>query len=143
MISCKKNSDQPASVETLLTGTKWQLKALYITDSPYVDRTDFTSQYYSPCELNDVYEFKKDSTLSRTRTDATCTSLLVTMPDDGATWSLEFGGTALLIAKQNFFNTYRYECKILKLDRNTMELQNNFKNYFGDPSAYIFSFSAK
>ncbi len=57
MISCKKNSD-PVSVETLVTGTKWQLDALYITDSPYVERTNFTSQYYSPCEMKQ----EKDTT---------------------------------------------------------------------------------
>src|SRR6266511_2331828 len=44
LISCKK-SDQPASVVTLITGTKWHLDALYIIDSPYVQRTNFTTQY--------------------------------------------------------------------------------------------------
>jgi hypothetical protein len=144
MTSCKKNSE-PVSVETLVTGTNWQLDALYITDSPYVERTNFTSQYYSPCEMNDIYEFKKDSTLSRKRADTitTCMPLNRFMPDDGATWYLDSADTRLLIGKQSFLSTYRYDCKILKLDKKDMELQSNFTDLFGNPSAYIFSFKAQ
>jgi len=143
LISCKKNtSDQPESALSLITNTKWQLNALYLSDSPYVERTNFTTQYYSSCELNDTYAFRMDSTLSRKSSDTSCKQMLLVMPDDGATWHLDSANTYLVIAKQNFFNTYLYNCKILTLNKNVMELQNNFRDYFNHPSAYIFSFRA-
>jgi hypothetical protein len=145
MVACKKSiSDQPASVSELVSGTKWQLAALYLTDSPYIQRTNFTTQYYSPCELTDIYEFKKDNTLSRKRTDTitTCMPASLLMPDDGAGWQLDSANSRLIITKQRSFNPYRYDCKILKLDKVSMELQSNFRNYFNEPSAWIFSFKA-
>jgi hypothetical protein len=145
IFSCKKDiSAEPIAVYKIVTGTKWKLDAIYFTDSPYVQWANFTTQIYSPCELNDIYEFKKDSLLSRKRTDTitNCTHASAFMPDDGAVWYLDAADTHLIIAKQSFLAVYRYDCKILKLDNISMKLQSNFTNYFGSPSAWIFSFKA-
>ena len=139
LVACKKNDPPPeASKLELLTGGKWQLTHFYYQAASDNIRNDFLNTYYTACELDDIYEFTTDNALIRSSGKDSCTG----EPPYGiesSNWEIDSLLTQIVLAVPfGFTTTY----KINTLNAQTLQLEQDAKNYVEEDVIYTYVFKA-
>jgi len=91
---------------------------------------------YKPCELDDLYEFKKDSSFLRNDEAITCSQGLRFGPTGGI-WTADPGFTKITI---DLSGVYHADFKVRILTADLLEWENVYKDYLGNTISYTYQF---
>ena len=137
LIHCKKDTVSEESRLDLLTGRKWKIDKLLYSVKGDPTSLDFTNGVYKSCELDDVYEFKKDHTFTRTDGSNVCGSIALYGPFGNAGWSADSTLTQLNV---ELFAVYLYKFKVLNINSTELQLQRSTVDYLQQEALYTFYF---
>jgi len=94
--------------------------------------------------LDDIYQFNRNNTLSRTDSLVKCDDIDLNpitsnlfAPLNNSAWLVDSSFTAMIIALGPF---YTYEWKIKTLTENLLEIEQEKSNFFGTKLFYTYQF---
>lgn len=137
LVRCKKESFlQPTRID-LLSGRKWKIeKLLYsVKGDPAV--LDYTSAAYKKCELDDIYEFKKEGTFIRSDGFNLCSNVALYGPFGTSNWIADSALTRLDI---ELFSRYSYKFKVVQLSASQLQLERSTVDYLQQEVLFTFYF---
>jgi hypothetical protein len=138
--ACKKDKvEATVKPSEVLAPGQWQLKKLTVETPPGSAGADITAATFDPCELDDLIEFKTGNLFSCIENTNVCASNAgVFFNLSGGSWFLA-ADTLLTIAAG--FNIQNFHFG--KVTTSSIELQQTFTNYFGEPTRYTFLLNKK
>lgn len=144
-ISCKKQAVDITPPSQVLTGTRWQVRNLYLQSQSDPSKTEARAFTYKACELDDIYEFKKGGVFVRSDSLSKCDPMdldpfhvNVFGPYGQANWSADSLFTQIVIISPGF---YRYTWKVTALTTQRFEVEENYTDYLSNKLVYTYSFN--
>jgi hypothetical protein len=134
---CKKDTVAEPTRLDLLTGHKWKIdKLLYsVKGDPTI--LVYTNAVYKTCELDDVYEFRKDNGFSRADGLNLCGSVALYPPYGNTNWSADASLTDLTV---ELFATYSRRFKVINLTASELRLDWSTIDYLQQEVLYTYYF---
>ena len=136
-IQCKKETLIQESPLDLLTNRKWKIDKLLYSVKGDPLTLSYTSAAYKTCELDDIYEFKKDQSFARTDGSNVCGSVALYPPYGNAGWNAD---PALTRLDLDLFAAYSYKFKVIKINAAELQLERSTVDYLQQEVLYTFYF---
>ena len=137
LINCKKEVVSEESKLDLLTGRQWKIDKLLYSVKGDPTTLNYTSAAYKTCELDDVYEFKKNNTFIRTDGINPCGSVALYGPYGTSGWTADSAFTKLTI---ELFTQYSFKYKVVNISATSLQLERSTVDYLQQEVLYTFYF---
>ena len=137
LTNCNKETVPEVSKLDLLTGKQWKIDKLLYSVKGDPGSVNYTSAAFKSCELDDVYEFKKNDTFIRTDGVNICGNVALYGPYGTGSWNIDAAFTNLSI---ELFARYQFKYKVISISAASLQLERSSINYLQQEVLYTFYF---
>lgn len=137
LINCKKEAVPEKSKLDLLTGRQWKIDKLLYSVKGDPTTLNYTSAVYKTCELDDVYEFKKNNIFIRTDGTNVCGSVALYGPYGTSSWNIDSAFTSLTV---ELATLYIFKYKVVSISAAALQMERLSVNYLQQEVLYTYFF---
>ncbi len=121
----------------MLTETKWQVVSLIYQQLGLPGASQMISVKYKSCELDDIYEFKKDSSFVRSDGVVSCSPGQLLFGPYGGIWTADAAYKKITVDVAGFYHA-SFDVRIL--DTDLLEWEQVSTDYLGNTISYTYLF---